>query len=330
MTGGPPIGSACAARASLAGMTSHQQPARASQKPGMTATDARHADDGYAHDLVEMLDLERLDRDLFRGRNTAGARGRPALYGGQVAAQALMAAGLTVSDERAPHSLHGYFLRPGLVDRPVIFLVDRDRDGGSFSARHVSAIQDGDVIFSMLASFQAGDAESLVDETPRRETVGPEQATPRPIDAMIEVREVTVTDIDAEVARFSDCMWMRAACRLPDDPLTHACALVYLSDHGTGFGQVVDEVLGGGGPSLDHALWFHEPIRADEWVLLDLWPMKAVRGRGLYGGSLRAEDGRLGATLAQEHLLGRWKIDAAARERWRALRGEQAAAPDGR
>jgi acyl-CoA thioesterase-2 len=288
----------------------------------MASRDSGVTDDGYARDLVAMLDLERLDRDLFRGRNTVGAKGRPALYGGQVAAQALMAAGLTVSEDRWPHSLHGYFLRPGLVDRPVIFQVDRDRDGGSFSARHVSAIQDGDVIFSMLASFQAGDVESLIDETPRRdERVGPEQATPRVVDGLLEVREVTTTDIEAEVVRFSDCMWMRATCRLPDDRLTHACALAYLSDHGTGFGQVVDEVLGGGGPSLDHVLWFHEPIRADEWVLLDLWPTKAVRGRGLYQGSLRAEDGRLGATLAQEHLLGRWKLDAAARERWRRLRG---------
>src|SRR5436305_14951266 len=104
-------------------------------------------------DIASLLALERLDRDLFRGQNEDNARERLALYGGQVAAQALRAAGATVADDRLPHSFHGYFLRPGRVDRPVIFAVDRDRDGGSFSARHVRAVQDGEVIFSMLASF---------------------------------------------------------------------------------------------------------------------------------------------------------------------------------
>jgi acyl-CoA thioesterase-2 len=101
--------------------------------------------------LAELLELERLDRDLFRGQNEPGARDRLALYGGQVAAQALRAAGTTVADDRLPHSFHGYFLRPGMVDRPVIFEVDRDRDGGSLSARHVRAVLEGEVIFSMLA-----------------------------------------------------------------------------------------------------------------------------------------------------------------------------------
>src|SRR4051812_32843335 len=104
-------------------------------------------------DLAALLELERLDRDLFRGENEPGARERFNLYGGQVAAQALRAAGATVPEARTPHSLHGYFLRRGRVDLPVIFDVDRDRDGGSFSARHVRAVQDGEVIFSMLASF---------------------------------------------------------------------------------------------------------------------------------------------------------------------------------
>src|SRR5947209_1633191 len=104
-------------------------------------------------DLAALLELEQLDRDLFRGQNERGARERLSLYGGQVAAQALRAAGATVAPERMPHSLHGYFLRRGRPDRPVVFHVDRDRDGGSFSARHVRAVQDGEVIFSMLASF---------------------------------------------------------------------------------------------------------------------------------------------------------------------------------
>src|SRR5664279_4703507 len=105
--------------------------------------------------LAALLDLEVLDRDLFRGEYEPGATSRRSLYGGQVAAQALRAAGLTVEPQRLPLSLHGYFLRPGLVDRPVVFHVDRERDGGSFSARHVRAVQDGKVIFSMVASFNA-------------------------------------------------------------------------------------------------------------------------------------------------------------------------------
>src|SRR5579872_3189544 len=107
-----------------------------------------------AEDLAELFDLERLDADLFRGINERSAVERPALFGGQVAAQALRAAALTVPDGRVPHSLHGYFLRPGRGQMPVILRVDRDRDGRSFSARHVSAIQEGQVIFSALASFQ--------------------------------------------------------------------------------------------------------------------------------------------------------------------------------
>lgn len=116
----------------------------------------------YAEDMVTTLELERLDRDLFRGVNTVMAKSRPSLYGGQVAGQALMAAGLIVPPELVPHSLHGYFLRPGLIDKPVVLQVDRDRR--SFSARHVSAIQDGEVIFSMLASFHRLDAITVFDD----------------------------------------------------------------------------------------------------------------------------------------------------------------------
>jgi acyl-CoA thioesterase II len=265
--------------------------------------------DGYAADLATALDLEVLDRDLFRGLNTIGARVRPSLYGGQVAAQALVAAGRTVPEGRNPHSLHGYFLRAGKPSQPVIFMVARDRDGRSFSARHVSAVQDGEVIFSMLASFQEGESEPLVDDTPKITPPMPEDLPPRAIEPLIEVREVTPTEFgDGIVTRFSDCMWLRALPPLPDDPLTRAAALTYLSDHGTGFGQKIQALGSTGGPSLDHALWFHELIPADDWVLLHLWPTKAVRTRGMYNGALRDRSGRLGATIAQEHLLGRWPV----------------------
>jgi acyl-CoA thioesterase-2 len=254
--------------------------------------------------MTELLDLERLDRDLFRGENEPGARDRYSLYGGQVAAQALRAASMTVADDRLPHSLHGYFLRPGLVDRPVIFAVDRDRDGGSFSARHVRAIQDGEVIFSTLASFHTGAESPEVDGLESRGAPAPETLRPRPsTSTLVETREVTPTRIVGGEIRHPDRMWVRSSAPLPEDPVVHACAIAYVSDFGSGFGQVEVPGLATGGPSVDHAVWFHDPLRADEWMLLELWPTKARSARGVYGGSLRDGAGRLGAVIAQEMLL---------------------------
>jgi acyl-CoA thioesterase II len=253
--------------------------------------------------LAALLDLEVLDRDLFRGENEVGAGARMSLYGGQVAAQALRAAGATVPPERLPHSLHGYFLRPGLVDRPVILHVDRDRDGGSFSARHVRAVQDGEVIFSMVASFHAREESATFDAVATRGGADPATLAARPSPFLVDVREVTPTRIGDGQVRHSDSLWVRASSPLPDDPLVHACAVTYVSDLGSGFGQVDVPGLPAGGPSIDHSLWFHDPIRADEWMLLELWPLKASGSRGVYSGSLRSEDGRLGALLTQEMLL---------------------------
>jgi acyl-CoA thioesterase-2 len=267
--------------------------------------------DGPARGLAALLDLEVLDRDLFRGANEEGAGARRSLYGGQVAAQALRAAGATVPPERLPHSLHGYFLRPGRVDRPVILHVDRDRDGGSFSARHVRAVQDGEVIFSMIASFHAREESATFDAVPTRGGVDASTLPPRPSPFLVEVREITPTRIGNGQVRHSDSLWVRASTPLPDDPLTHACALAYVSDLGSGFGQVDVPDLSAGGPSIDHSLWFDEPIRADEWMLLELWPLKASSSRGVYSGSLRSEDGRLGVLLTQEMLLRNQKLEPA-------------------
>jgi acyl-CoA thioesterase-2 len=253
--------------------------------------------------LAALLDLEVLDRDLFRGENEEGAASRMSLYGGQVAAQALRAAGATVPAERWPHSLHGYFLRPGRVDRPVLLHVDRDRDGGSFSARHVRAVQDGEVIFSMVASFQEHQDSATFDAVPTRGGPDPSDLPARSSPFLVEVREVTPTRIGDGQVRHSDSLWVRASTPLPDDPLVHACAVAYVSDLGSGFGQVEVPGLPAGGPSIDHSLWFHDPIRADEWMLLELWPLKASGARGVYSGSLRSEDGRLGVLLTQEMLL---------------------------
>ncbi len=257
-----------------------------------------------ANDLGSLLDLERVDRDLFRGRN-ANFGPRRTLYGGQVAAQCLIAAAATVEEGRLPHSLHGYFLRAGRSDLPVILEVDRDRDGRSFSARHVNAVQEGEVIFSMITSFhtesEAGEVDDAFDDAPRREVPEPASFRRGGWNPLLEVREVTQTDFLKGV--FTDCVWARSLTRLPDDPLVHRAGLTYMSDIGTGFGQKPPALVGRGGPSIDHAMWFQEHIRADDWVLVDLRPVKARSARGCYEGSLRGQDGSLGATLYQEHLL---------------------------
>jgi acyl-CoA thioesterase-2 len=120
---------------------------------------------------------------------------------------------------------------------------------------------------------------------------------------LVEAREVTPTRIADGQVRHSDLLWVRAVSPLPDDPMVHACALTYVSDLGSGFGQVRVAGLAAGGPSIDHSIWFQEHIRVDEWMLLELWPLKAASARGVYSGSLRSEDGRLGAVITQEMLL---------------------------
>ena len=188
-----------------------------------------------ADDLGALLTLERVDRDLFRGRN-ANSGPRQTLYGGQVAAQCLVAAGGHGWADRLPHSLHGYFLRAGRSDLPVILEVDRDRDGRSFSARHVVAMQEGEVIFSMVTSFHTeSEGGGVFDAAPRRDVPEPDAMRRGGWNPLLEVREVTPTDFLKGV--FSDCVWVRSATALGDDPLLHRAALTYLSDIGTGFGQ---------------------------------------------------------------------------------------------
>jgi acyl-CoA thioesterase-2 len=270
-----------------------------------------------ADDLASLLTLERVDRDLFRGSN-ANYGPRQNLFGGQVAAQCLLAAAATVEGDRLPHSLHGYFLRSGRVDLPVILEVDRDRDGRSFSARHVVAVQEGEVIFSMITSFHAESEAAEFDAAPRRDAPPPQQSPRSPWSTILEVREVTPTDFLKGV--FSDCMWVRSSAPLGDDPLLHRAGLTFLSDLGTGFGQQDRSLVGRGGPSIDHSVWFQDDIRADEWVLVDLRPVKARSMRGAYHGSLRDERGRLGATLYQEQLL----LPGSASDMFRAARDELA------
>jgi acyl-CoA thioesterase-2 len=258
--------------------------------------------------MLGLLDIEELDTNLYRGYNEKASAERPALFGGQVAAQALRAAASTVPEGRFPNSLHGYFLRPGRAEHPVILQVARDRDGRSFSARHVVALQQGEVIFSMSASFHRPKegVEFAVERA--REWIPPEELEDRTYQSrfafLFDVRPQAATrpyEVDEE--HVPARIWARVKDELPDDPMVHACALTYLSDVGSGFADGTVPGVPRGGPSIDHAMWFHHPLRVDDWVLLDSWPLKTIGSRGLYAGSIHDRQGRLGAVLMQEVLF---------------------------
>jgi acyl-CoA thioesterase II len=254
--------------------------------------------------LVALLDLEPLARDLFRA-STVFDDPFP-LYGGQVAAQALLAAGRTVPAGRVPHSLHGYFLRGGDAGRATLFRVDRDRDGRSFSSRRVVAVQDAEVVFSLSASFQ--DPEEGLDlqvettpDVPAPEAL-PTLAMPRLFS--FEARLPPQPHERSWPTRF----WARCTEPLPVDEdgaeLLHAAVLTYLSDIMTGLSPLAAD---GFRPttSLDHAMWFHRAARADDWVLVDLIGRTTGGGRGWYTGSLSSRDGVLRASITQESLFRR-------------------------
>ncbi|WP_307875188.1 acyl-CoA thioesterase [Frankia nepalensis] len=249
--------------------------------------------------LLDLLALEELDRDLYR---TTAVFDEPYfLYGGQVAAQALLAAGRTVPEGRLPHSLHGYFLSRGNAARSTIFRVERDRDGRSFSARRVVAVQGGQVIFNMSCSFHVpeGGADRQVSGPPPAgdpETL-PAFTLPRLFD--VQARRPAQPYPDAG---WDTRFWARATVELGDDPLLHASVLTYLSDVSGGLAAWHDG-RAHTGASLDHAVWFHRPARLDDWVLMDVTPLTAASGRGLYNGTIHTPDGRLAASLIQEALF---------------------------
>src|SRR5215203_5169994 len=257
-------------------------------------------DIGPEASILDLLELERIDPDLFRASYVFQEEW--ALYGGQVAAQALLAAGLSVEPNRLPHSLHGYFLRPGDASRPVVFQVFRDRDGRSYSARRVVALQNGRVIFNMAASFQRSGC-SPVDATESRapQTSGPQEAMRHEIPRLASYEGRTAQQPFPDLA-FPTRFWARCTADLPDDPLLHAATLTYLSDISTGLVRFDDEDFSSSS-SLDHALWFHRPIDATEWTLMDCVPHTVANGRGFYSGSLWAHDGTLLASLTQEALF---------------------------
>lgn len=283
--------------------------------------------DALAQGLLEVLNLETLEQNLFRGpsRNLGGR----SMYGGQIIGQAMVAASRTVED-RAPHSLHAYFLLPGDMDRPVIYEVDRLRDGGSFSSRRVQAIQHGRPILSMMASFHKNEdgferqvampdvppAESLqswqelvqewIAQTP---DITPEARAALTADFFIDFRPVDpVNPLRRKKRSSHGAMWFRARTRLPDDPWVHRCVLAYASDWG-----LLGAALKPYGrrwfernmivASIDHALWFHRPARADEWLLYVTDSNTAQSARGLSRGMIFDASGRLIASAAQEGLM---------------------------
>ncbi|MGV9300151.1 acyl-CoA thioesterase [Amycolatopsis sp. NPDC003676] len=271
--------------------------------------------------LVALLDLEKIEENIYRGVSPAHSPVR--VFGGQVAGQALVAAGRTVPEERRVHSLHAYFIRGGDPSVPIVYEVDRIRDGRSFTTRRVVAVQHGKAIFSLSASFQKDEpgidhAEPMPDDVPAPESLPtfPELTAgyglrhaerPRPIDIRYIGEPPWITRSTGERPT-RHRVWMRADGTLSDNQLLHVCVLTYASDmtlldsvlarHGVYWD--VDKVLGA---SLDHALWFHRPFRADEWFLYDSTSPSASGARGLATGRFFTRDGLHVATVVQEGLL---------------------------
>ncbi|MGA9332973.1 MAG: acyl-CoA thioesterase II [Rudaea sp.] len=276
-------------------------------------------------ELIDLLHLERIEENLFRGQSRdIGTR---YVFGGQVVGQALSAAQRTVDSARAVHSLHAYFLRAGDIEAPIVYEVDRARDGKSFSVRRVVAIQHGQPIFNFSASFQI-EEHGVEHQMPMPDVPPPEDIAPpppRPAEELanlpaklqrwlakkgpFEFRHVQPRDELNPVKRppFQQ-IWFRLIDRAPDDPTLHRAMLAYASDfhligtatlpHGISYLQHNVQMA-----SLDHAVWFHRPFRVDEWLLYSCDSPSAQGARGLTRGMIFARDGRLVASTAQEGLL---------------------------
>jgi acyl-CoA thioesterase-2 len=250
--------------------------------------------------ILDLLDLEQVEPDVYQTRALFDAPW--GMFGGQAAAQALYAAGLTVDSGRLPHSLHGYFVRRGDSAKPTLYRVDRDRDGRSFSARRVVAVQDGRVIFSMSASFAA-------PASPRQQ-VPDQDAEPGPdlppVDSLPSWDNPKHPSFEFRPAdrerRLPSHFWLRCTTELPDDPLLHAAVLAYTSDVSSALIQFETDRTSAG-PSLDHAVWFHRPARMDGWIWQELTPRTVAGGRGWYTVTIYAPDGTRMASVTQEQLF---------------------------
>lgn len=276
-------------------------------------------------ELVELLQVEPLEKNLFRG--VSGDIGSPQVFGGQVLGQALMAAALTVEGTRRVHSLHAYFLRPGDKNAKIVYDVERIRDGGSFTTRRVVAIQHGQPIFNFAASFHVHE-DGPVHRAAMPDVPGPDglisdlELRRRHLDRLparlravlhaetaIEIRQIDPLDpIDPPVRPPRNDAWFRVVDRLPDDPVLHQAMLAYSSD----FGLLRSALMPHGlsffkgnvqGVSLDHAMWFHDTFRMDEWLLYATDSPAAGGARGFCRGSIYTQDGRLVVSVAQEGLM---------------------------
>jgi acyl-CoA thioesterase-2 len=262
-----------------------------------------------ARQLIELLALDVCGVDRFRASNPH--RGRRWVSGGQIAAQALRAACHTVDEGRRPHSMHAFFLRRGRPGVPIDLEVDRTRDGGSFATRAVRATQGGRVVLEMIASFQA--EEPGFDWQDEAAMPSPAPDDIEPLDdlpfiarnAMFDIRP-THRSVDAETpSSMPHPFWIRHRAPLGDDPVGHACVLTYLTDialMGTARAPG-SSASPAWSASLDHSIWFHRPVRSDEWLLFSADPISNAAGRGLAIGTLRTQAGALVASVAQEALL---------------------------
>jgi acyl-CoA thioesterase-2 len=279
--------------------------------------------------LVDLLDLEQIEVNIFRGRSPEESLQR--VFGGQVAGQALVAAGRTVDPGRPVHSLHAYFLRPGTPGVPIVYQVDRLRDGRSFTTRRVLGVQQGKTIFALTADFHQPeegeiDHQLAMPEVPAPETLPsavdevaaglgmpPENLGRRQPFDLRYVERLRWTPEDIAEAEPHSAVWLRTDGRLGDDPLVHVCAVTYASDL-----TLLDAVRIGNEPlfgserkfdlaSLDHAMWFHGPFRADDWLLYTQESPVARGGRGLGTGQIFDRDGRLVVSVVQEGLFRRMR-----------------------
>jgi acyl-CoA thioesterase II len=278
-----------------------------------------------ATDLLELLDLEPLEVNIYRGLNRDIGSGR--VFGGQVLAQALVAARRTVDGERHAHSLHGYFILPGDLAAPIVYFVDRLRDGRSFATRQVTAIQHGEAIFNMSASFQRREHglehQAAMPDVPPPESLASELELIRGMadrlpeslrrvltqDRPIDFRSVESVDpFLPEPRPATRHIWLRAVGDMPAELLAHQAVLAYASDygllgtallpHGRSFRQPDMQVA-----TLDHAIWYHRPVRVDDWLLYVLDSPAAAAARGFTRGTVFTRDGRLVASVAQEGLV---------------------------
>ncbi|HEY2312117.1 MAG TPA: acyl-CoA thioesterase II [Streptosporangiaceae bacterium] len=276
-------------------------------------------------EVISLLDLEQIELDIFRGRSPAGER-QQRVFGGQVAGQALVAAGRTVPADMPVHSLHAYFIRPGDPAVPLVYVVERVRDGRSFTTRRVTAVQHGKTIFTLSASFHVPEA-GFEHSDAMPDVPGPDEIEPT-ADRLRRLYGPAVEDhlgtnpidiryvgpLTAEAARdpslisSRSVVWLKADGELPDDPLLHVCLMTYASDmtlldtvllaHGASWGESV--VMGA---SLDHAMWFHRPFRVDRWLLFVQDSPTASGARGLARGEVYTEGGELVVSVVQEGLL---------------------------